>query len=77
MKTQIKNLPRVIAGIAFFVVLLFITAFKEIEIMAQAKNTSIAHTGPKSLHIDIRILIATDKVEALRKLITSWPEVRE
>ena len=77
MKMQIKNSHKVIIGIIFLVALLFVTAFKAIENIDQVQNTLSAKTKARSLHIDIRILVMSDKVEALKEIITGWPEVGE
>ncbi len=67
---QIKNSYKVIARIIFLVALLFITAFKAIENIEQAQNTLISKPRAKSLNINIRILVMSDKVEALKEIIT-------
>ena len=77
MKMQIKNSHKVITEITFLVALLFITAFKAIETIEQAQNASGSQTKANSRYIDIRILTMGDKVEALKKFITGWQEVRE
>lgn len=77
MKMQIKNSHKVITGITFLVAMLFITAFKAIETTAQAQNTVSTKTRAKSIHIYIRILVMSDKVEALKEIITGWPEAGE
>ena len=77
MKMQIKNSHKVITGIAFLVALLFITAFKVKENIAQVQNASASLTKTSSHDIDIHLLIMGDTVEALRKFITGWQEVQE
>ncbi|MGZ3766886.1 MAG: hypothetical protein ACXVB0_04285 [Mucilaginibacter sp.] len=77
MKMQIKNSHKVITGIAFLVLLVFIIAFKAMENMEQVQNISSSQTKSKSVYIDVRILMMSDKVEALKKFITGWQEVQE
>ena len=74
---QFKNSHKEITGIVFLVALLFITAFKAIENIEQAQNTSRSQTKTDTRDIDIHILTTSDKVEALRKFITGWQEVQE
>ena len=74
---QIKNSHKVITAIAFLVALMFLTAFKVKENVAQVPNTAGSQTKAGSHDIDIHILIMGDKVEALKKFITRWQEVRE
>ncbi|MGZ3820056.1 MAG: hypothetical protein ACXVB6_05660 [Mucilaginibacter sp.] len=77
MKMQIKNSHKVITGIAFLVLLVFIIAFKAMENMEQVQNISSSQTKSKSVYIDVRIFMISDKVEALKKFITGWQEVQE
>jgi hypothetical protein len=77
MKIQIENSHKVIAGITFLVVLLFVTAFKAIENIERVQNTSNSNTRANPFYIDIRILVMNDKVEALRKFVTGWQEIQE
>ncbi|MGZ4006642.1 MAG: hypothetical protein ACXVJV_05735 [Mucilaginibacter sp.] len=74
---QIKNSHKVITGIAFLVLLVFIIAFKAMENMEQVQNISSSQTKSKSVYIDVRIFMISDKVEALKKFITGWQEVQE
>ncbi len=77
MKMQVKNSHKVIGGITFLVALLFATAFKVMENTAQVQKALSGKTRAKSFHIDIRILVMPDKVEALKEIITGWPQVWE
>ncbi|MGZ3929634.1 MAG: hypothetical protein ACXVJG_21935 [Mucilaginibacter sp.] len=77
MKMQIENSHKVIIGIAFLVLLFFIIAFKAMENMEQVQNISNSQTKSKSIYIDVRILMMSDKVEALKKFIIGWQEVEE
>ncbi len=77
MKMQIKNSHKVITGIIFLIALLFVTAFKATETMEQVQNTLSPQTRARSLHIYIRILVMSDKAEALKEIITGWPEAGE
>jgi len=77
MKIQIKNSHRVFTGTTLLFALLFIAAVKVDENIVQANNTSGSQTMAKSLHIDVGILVMSEKVEVLRKFITGWREVRE
>jgi hypothetical protein len=70
MKIQIENSHKVIAGITFLVVLLFVTAFKAIENIERVQNTWNSHTKANSFYIDIRLPIMGDNVEPLIKFIT-------
>ena len=74
MEMQIKNSYKVTTGITLLVALLFIIAFKAIETVEQTQNASGSQASVKSVHIDIRILVMSDKVEALKELITGWQQ---
>jgi hypothetical protein len=77
MKMHLKNSYKVITGIIFLAALSFIIAFKAQETIAQAQNTLSAKTRAGSVHIDIRILVMGDKIEALKEIITGWHEAGE
>ena len=74
---QIKNSHKVITVITFLIALWSLTAFKAIENIEQAQNTSGSQINANSLCIDIHNLLMGDKVEALRKFITGQLEVQE
>ena len=74
---QIKNSHKVITGITFLVALLLVTAFKLNENIGQVQNAFSAKTRARSFHIDIRILVMSDKIEALKEIIAGWPEAGE
>ena len=74
---KIKNSYKVITGVTFLVALLLVTAFKAIENIAKAQDILNSKTRPKSFHIDIHILLMSDKVEALKEIIAGWPEAGE
>jgi hypothetical protein len=77
MKMQIKNSHKVIIAITFLFGLLFITAFKAKKNMEQTRNAPGFQTRVRPLYIDIRILVMSDKVEAIKEFITGWREVQE
>ena len=77
MKMQIKNSYKVITGVTFLVALLLVTAFKANENIGQVQKALSSKTRVRSLHIDIRILVMSDKVEALKEIIAGWPEAGE
>lgn len=74
---QIKDSYKAIIAGTFLGALLLVTAFEMKEKMGQVKDTSGVPAKFNAISFKIHILMMNDKVEAFKKFITGWQEIRD
>ena len=74
---QIKDSYKAIIAGTFLGALLLVTAFEMKEKMEQVQNAADAPAKFDAISFNMNILMMNDKVEAFKKFITGWQEIRD